>query len=231
MTAQDRAGNDHRAGFRSDDRAAPTGLPNAGAVGPPPDPLNLSHELRTPLTTILGNIELMLEGATGPLSGAARAGLCDIQDAGRRLQRRIEEVLLLLDIRERAALPSREPVDLIELLCSTAARAAGPATVDFEIAPESAPLIVDGDRVLLQHMSQIIVEIAAVQHCGRVGVVVEPAGAPIGSLVLRLDWPAFDPGRVRPMEVALIEQVLRLHGAGGGCRANGLKFQWRGPAA
>lgn len=231
MTARDRAGNDHRAGFRSDDRAAPTGPPNAGAVGPPPDPLNLSHELRTPLTTILGNIELMLEGATGPLSGAARAGLCDIQDAGRRLQRRIEEVLLLLDIRERAALPSREPVDLIELLCSTAARAAGPATVDFEIAPESAPLIVDGDRVLLQHMSRIIVEIAAVQHCGRVGVVVEPAGAPIGSLALRLDWPGFDPGRVRPMEVALIEQVLRLHGAGGGCGANGLKFQWRGPAA
>lgn len=229
MTAQDRAANDHRAGFRSDGRAAPTDSLSAGAaVGPLPDPLNLSHELRTPLTTILGNVELMLEGTTGPLSGAARAGLCDIEDAGRRLQRRIEEVLLLLDIRERSALPSREPVDLVELLCSTAARAAGPATVDFEIAPESAPLIVDGDRILLQHMSQIIVEIAAAQHCGRVGLVVEPADAPIGSLVLRLDWPGFDPGRVRPMEAALIEQVLRLHGAGGGCGADGVRFQWAG---
>lgn len=229
MTAQDRGANDHRAGFRSDGRAAPTDSLSAGAaVGPLPDPLNLSHELRTPLTTILGNVELMLEGTTGPLSGAARAGLCDIEDAGRRLQRRIEEVLLLLDIRERSALPSREPVDLVELLCSTAARAAGPATVDFEIAPESAPLIVDGDRILLQHMSQIIVEIAAAQHCGRVGLVVAPADAPIGSLVLRLDWPGFDPGRVRPMEVALIEQVLRLHGAGGGCGADGVRFQWAG---
>jgi hypothetical protein len=229
MTAQDRGANDHRAGFRSDGRAAPTDSLSAGAaVGPLPDPLNLSHELRTPLTTILGNVELMLEGTTGPLSGAARAGLCDIEDAGRRLQRRIEEVLLLLDIRERSALPSREPVDLVELLCSTAARAAGPATVDFEIAPESAPLIVDGDRILLQHMSQIIVEIAAAQHCGRVGLVVEPADAPIGSLVLRLDWPGFDPGRVRPMEAALIEQVLRLHGAGGGCGADGVRFQWAG---
>jgi hypothetical protein len=229
MTAQDRGANDHRAGFRSDGRAAPTDSLSAGAaVGPLPDPLNLSHELRTPLTTILGNVELMLEGTTGPLSGAARAGLCDIEDAGRRLQRRIEEVLLLLDIRERSALPSREPVDLVELLCSTAARAAGPATVDFEIAPESAPLIVDGDRILLQHMSQIIVEIAAAQHCGRVGLVVAPADAPIGSLVLRLDWPGFDPGRVRPMEAALIEQVLRLHGAGGGCGADGVRFQWAG---
>lgn len=231
MTAQDRAGNDHRAGFRSDDRAAPTGLLNAGAVGPPPDPLNLSHELRTPLTTILGNIELMLEGATGPLSGAARAGLCDAQDAGRRLQRCIEEMLLLLDVRERAALPSREPVDILDLLCSTAASSAGPATVDVEVAAESAPLIVDGDRLLLQHMSQIIVGIAAVQHCCRIAVVVEPAGVPIGSLVLRLDLPGFDPERVRPLELALIEQVLRLHGAGGGCGADGMEFQWLGPAA
>lgn len=232
MTARDRAGNGHRAGLPSDERAAPTGFPSAGAaVEPAPDPLNLSHELRTPLTTILGNIELMLEGATGPLSGAARAGLCDIQHAGRRLQRRIEEVLLLLDIRERPSLSRREPVDLVGLLCSTAATAAGPATVDFEIAPESAPLIVDGDRVLLQHMSEVIVEIAAVQHCGRIAVVVDPVGAPIGSLVLRLDWPGFDPGRVRPMQLALIEQVLRLHGAGGGCGAEGMRFQWRGPAA
>jgi hypothetical protein len=212
--------------------AAADSTTNMGAaVGPLPDPLNLSHELRTPLTTILGNAELMLEGATGPLSSAARTGLRDIQDAGRRLQHRVEEVLLLLDLRERRGLASREAVDLVEILCGTSPRDAGPATFAVEVAPRSAPLFVDGDRDLLQIMTQIIVEMAAEQHSGCVGVVVEPVGAPIGSLILHLDWPGFDASRVRPMDAALIGQILRLHGAGGAWGAGGMRFEWRASAA
>jgi hypothetical protein len=239
MTKKARAREARQAGLRADDRTAGAEPPiaAAGAVagvgvaaGPLPDPLNLSHELRTPLTTILGNAELMLEGATGPLSGAARAGLCDIQDAGRRLQRRIEEVLLLLDLRERVALSSREPVDLVELLRGTCCRGAGPAGVDVEVAPRSASLIVDGDRALLRHMAQIILAMATEQRCGRVGVIVERVATPIESLSLHLDWSGFDAIRVRPMEVALIEQILRLHGAVGGWEADGMRSRWRASA-
>jgi His Kinase A (phospho-acceptor) domain len=239
MTEKDQAREAHRVASRAGDRVALAVQPVAAAgpttdlgaaVGPLPDPLNLSHELRTPLTTILGNAELMLEGATGPLSSAARAGLRDIQDAGRRLQRRVEEVLLLLDLRERRVLSSCESVDLVEVLCGTFPRGAGSNTVAVQVAPRSAPLIVDGDRDLLHIMAQIIVQIAAEQHNGCVGVVVEPLAASIGSLILHLDWPGFDAGCVRPMDAALIGQILRLHGAVGVWGADGMRSEWRASA-
>lgn len=238
MTAEDRSANGSRAGFRAGDRRPGSVPPIAGldppaggaTAGPLPDPLGLSHELRTPLTTILGGLELMLEGSAGPLSGAARACLSDIQGAGRRLQRRIEDLVLLLDIRERPGLTCRAPIDLVDLLCSTARNTAGLGTADLEVAPQSAPLIVDGDRLLLQRMSRILIETAAAQACDRIGVVVEPAAAPIGGRVLRLSWPGFDPGRLPPMDAALIEQILRLHGASGAWQAGGMQFQWHAPA-
>jgi hypothetical protein len=127
-------------------------------------------------------------------------------------------------------LERRGPVDLVDLLCSTARTAAGPGSADVEVAPQGVALIVDGDCLLLQRMSRIIVEAAAAQACGRIDVVVEPAAAPIGALILRLSWPGFDPGRVPPMDAALIGQILRLHGASGGWGAGGMQVQWRGSA-
>ena len=198
----------------------------AAAAGSLPDALGLSHELRTPLNAILGGVELMLEGAVGPLAREARSCLCDIQDASRRLQRRIEDLLLLLDLRERTAPSGREGVDLLELLRD----AAGRTSADLVIAPLGARLLIDGDRLLLQRMAQIIVETVAAEEVRRIDAIVEPPAAPTGTLSLRFDLPDFDPGRVLPIHAALIKEILRLQDASGGWRAGVMEFRWPAPA-
>ncbi|MGI9435883.1 MAG: sensor histidine kinase, partial [Geminicoccaceae bacterium] len=55
--------------------------------------LNLSHELRTPAHAILGNVELMLSGDSGPLSAEMRAGLGLIQEAGFALLAMVDNIL------------------------------------------------------------------------------------------------------------------------------------------
>ncbi len=54
---------------------------------------NISHELRTPLTHLLGYIELMTDGALGPLTEEQRQALNVMQQAGQRLQRLIEDLI------------------------------------------------------------------------------------------------------------------------------------------
>lgn len=196
----------------------------AGRHGPLRDPLGLSHELRTPLTTILGNLSLMLEGEAGPLSGSARACLSDIQAAGRRLEQRVESLLLLLDTAERTDLARREPIDVVELLCGAAAAAPGGA--DVEVSPQGPPLIVDGDRPLLERLSRLVVESAAAQGRGRIDLVVGPRAASGGSVILHLGVPGLDPGLVPALDAALLAHILRLHGASGDWEPEGLRLRW-----
>jgi len=54
---------------------------------------NISHELRTPLTHLLGYMELMIDGALGPLTKEQQRALDIMQQAGQRLQRLIEDLI------------------------------------------------------------------------------------------------------------------------------------------
>jgi signal transduction histidine kinase len=54
---------------------------------------SLSHELRSPLVTGIGYIELLLEGAYGPLSSRAEERMTIALKNLRRLSRRIESLL------------------------------------------------------------------------------------------------------------------------------------------
>ena len=53
----------------------------------------VSHELRTPLTSILGFVDNLLDGITGPLPGKPRAYLERIRDNGQRLLHLINDLL------------------------------------------------------------------------------------------------------------------------------------------
>ena len=59
--------------------------------------LNLSHELRTPTNAILGHVELLLSGASEPLSSEMRARLGDIQRAAIALSKQIGEIVQLAE--------------------------------------------------------------------------------------------------------------------------------------
>lgn len=55
--------------------------------------LNLSHELRTPANAILGHLELLLSGSSGPLSSEVRNSLGEIQEAALKLSTQVSAVI------------------------------------------------------------------------------------------------------------------------------------------
>ncbi len=53
----------------------------------------VSHELRTPMTSILGNVEMLLDGDAGPLSPMQALMLATVESESQRLRRLIEDLL------------------------------------------------------------------------------------------------------------------------------------------
>ncbi|MDX1541808.1 MAG: histidine kinase dimerization/phospho-acceptor domain-containing protein, partial [Geminicoccaceae bacterium] len=90
----------------------PSGMVSCQAPRPRSRQRRLSHELGTPLNAILGNVELMLDGSTGPLTGEARECLAEIQSAGHDLLRQSRMVLLLIQALEASELQLERPAPL-----------------------------------------------------------------------------------------------------------------------
>lgn len=83
--------------------SAPSASPLTEEKGPEEDRphvaglLDMSHELRTPTHAILGHVELMLSGSTGPLSADMRASLGEIQRAAITLSHQIARTIELAE--------------------------------------------------------------------------------------------------------------------------------------
>jgi signal transduction histidine kinase len=87
-----------------------------------------SHELRTPLTSISGFLE-MLGDEEGALSPSGRTYLSAIRRGTTRLQRIVEDVLLVAQIEANRLELDHAPVDLAELAAETV-EAARPAAAE-----------------------------------------------------------------------------------------------------
>jgi K+-sensing histidine kinase KdpD len=59
--------------------------------------LNLSHELRTPTNAILGHVELLLSGSSGPISVDTRKSLGEIQTAALALHTQLDRLVRLAE--------------------------------------------------------------------------------------------------------------------------------------
>jgi signal transduction histidine kinase len=107
-----------------------------------------SHDLRAPLRTIAGFAEILLEDHAGQLDEEGRGLLQTIRDAAKRMDRLIDDLLMLSRV-ERKAL-RREAVDLGRLghhVARSLNDAAPEHRVDFAVEDG---LIADGDPGLLQ---------------------------------------------------------------------------------
>ncbi len=107
---------------------------------------NVSHELRTPLTLIQGYVELLQEGALGPLTTAQRKAV-DVLDRQSNYLHYMVERLLLLQTLDKIT-PRKKPLDLKamlkDLLHTWEARAqeAG-IRLQLDIPPDLPPLAAD----------------------------------------------------------------------------------------
>jgi signal transduction histidine kinase len=137
---------------------------------------SVSHELRTPLTSITGFLELLAE-EEGQLSETGRSYLAVIRRSTRRLQRLVEDLLLVAQIEARRLELELAPVDLAEI-AAAAVEAARPAADDKGLTLElraDGDARVDGDATRLEQVLDNLIS-NAVKFTGAGGRVVVGVG-------------------------------------------------------
>ena len=96
---------------------------------------NVSHELRTPLTVVRGFIETLEDGREN-ISDEERYALRLMEEQAKRMQRIVDDLLLLSRLETDERPPRRGPVAvpvLLEIICSEArALSAGRHTIELE---------------------------------------------------------------------------------------------------
>jgi PAS domain S-box-containing protein len=114
----------------------------------------VSHELRTPLTSILGYLELVLEGEAGEVTDDQRHFLSVVERNSRRLLRLVGDLLFVAQIEAGKLALECEAVDL-GLIVSECLEAARPRAAEkrIELVPRIAPVpLLSGDRVRLAQL-------------------------------------------------------------------------------
>lgn len=120
---------------------------------------NVSHELRTPLTFVKGYIELLREGAFGPLSDEAHHALNVVADKTGQIIRLVERIATLHLMTQQKL--NLEPLDLNRLAQEAAERFRPVAeqaglNLRLELTPASAPVM--GDPLQLPQVFDCLLE-------------------------------------------------------------------------
>jgi signal transduction histidine kinase len=73
---------------------------------------NTSHELRTPINGIIGIVESMVDGATGPLTDQQKYNLALVSNSGKRLSNMINDILDFTKLKNKEIVLQIKPIDL-----------------------------------------------------------------------------------------------------------------------
>jgi PAS domain S-box-containing protein len=115
----------------------------------------VSHELRTPLTSILGNVEILVDGDAGPMSSGQTRLAAAVERNARRLLALIEDLLMLSRIESGAVKINARPV-LIRAVVSGALEVLenvrGERKVALAVELPDEPMLVHGDRAQLERV-------------------------------------------------------------------------------
>ncbi len=119
----------------------------------------LAHELKTPLNVIIGILDVMNLGATGPLNEKQKSALSKIQDQSRALQKMVTDVLNLSRIEagtiplEVSTFPIAKVVESLRTLTEDLQRK-NSLDVVWDIDPDLPSLTTDAEKVeaILQNL-------------------------------------------------------------------------------
>lgn len=197
----------------------------------------LQHEFRTPLTFILGYAELIAEGASEEIDvETLRLSTAAILEGGHRLQKMIENFLLLADVQYRQQLPETAAVDVAHLLETLAGEfrpQAEDAGLSFVVrCPMEQPiamaeadylqvafrkLIENAIQYRLPHSSRIELSVTRQDGYLKIQIIDDGRGIPEEELKrLRTPFAQIDrENRAHPgagLGLALAQQIVHLHG-------------------
>jgi two-component system phosphate regulon sensor histidine kinase PhoR len=122
----------------------------------------VSHELRTPLTSIVGYVEMLVEGGLGPVEDGVSAGLKIIERNATRLQVLVDDLLALSAYDAAQVHLDLQPTDLAEVVddCVEALRPGIEAKLlRVTVAPGPVLALVDRtqvERVVLNLLSNAL---------------------------------------------------------------------------
>ena len=188
-----------------------------------------SHELRTPLTSVLANLELLVDragsgGLSSELGDAAHSALRSSQ----RMRRLVADLLLLART-DVGRIPSREPVDLAQIVVDAAGEL-GPVSGEHEIVIDAEPAHVLAAHDELHRLAINLIE-NALKHTpagtqinvttrtrgGEVTLVVEDSGAGVPPQLASTLFERFvrgdgDRGGSFGLGLAIVKAVAEAHG-------------------
>ncbi len=115
----------------------------------------MNHEFRTPLTSIMGHVELLVDGGAGELPAAATGMLQTIERNGERLQRLLDETLTASRLEDGSDALARVPVGLraiVERVAESVAPAAERRGVEVAVDHGRDDLrdVIEGDPAHLE---------------------------------------------------------------------------------
>jgi len=139
----------------------------------------ISHELRTPMQSVLGYAELLLMGASGPLSAEQDADVRQIVRGGEQMMGLVDGILDLTRIEQGKIVPAVAEVDL-RAVAEEVVRAALPAAQRLGLALEladgpPAPAWTDG-RLVRQVLANLVGNAIKFTERGGITVRLERAG-------------------------------------------------------
>ncbi len=121
---------------------------------------SISHELRTPLTSISGYLELLTDGAAGPLTEQQREMMAIIDRNSRRLLGMLDGLVTLSRLEAGTFSVRADPVDLVALVdrvLTTLAPTISARSLTLEIDFDAGVGPVPGDAVELERAVENVV--------------------------------------------------------------------------
>lgn len=147
---------------------------------------NVSHELRTPLTSVIGYVDLMLEGDFGPVTDEQHEGLAVIGSKSRQLARLVNDLLTIQHVKQESLdLTLVSLADIAEASMRALEPVAEKAGIELvaDIEDDLPPLLVDSQLILQVFDNLIGNAIKFSPNGGRVAVRVEDIGPAIQAQV------------------------------------------------
>lgn len=148
----------------------------------------VSHELRTPLTSVIGSLATLARPELAPPDPKAQRLIASAQTQASRLNRLIEDLLILSRLENRALNPQLEIVDIGELVNETIAglQQWEGLTMRVEVAPSLPSVLVDREhfrRIVInlldnarKYASDSAIEVSALQIRDEVRITVSDHG-------------------------------------------------------
>ncbi|MDR1520775.1 MAG: HAMP domain-containing protein, partial [Planctomycetota bacterium] len=141
---------------------------------------NTSHELRTPINGIIGIVESMVDGATGPLTREQKYNLAIVSSSGKRLSNMINDILDFTKLKNREIQLRIRPVDLKTVVDAVLALSKhlvkGKVLELANEIDESLPLIGADENRIQQILYNLIGNAVKFTEKGRIAVSAEVRG-------------------------------------------------------